>query len=787
MIKPVSFFTKSSINLIPKKKNLSSNMLPLVTVPLIAYLTPDGREKERTKKIVKEADHLAKPVTERTEYNTNQLKDSGVSEKDVKQYLTYDGHVNDKGKKILKAHNKSFKGAPENNIKQVDDNNSFAETSNSTAISDDIEGSYVSSRIGISDISRHSRQLSEQLRACGISQAEVNKYLTPSGELTDAGKEILSKNYSSNFISFTSENNLSQTTHGIDNIAGVNSELDDSELVSNISISDIGHAIGSEFVSEVETIGHTIADVPLLESVYGLSLLIKAKDPVVDLKNGRFKDAGIRTCVRAVDTFLLLPFKHGRALVGGLKGTWLSIKGIESKQTGFINGYKDELRKWVKGRRMVEEYAINPDKFDEPTSAESYEALKQVEAAAIAEWQAKVAAKSNEVGAKLNEWCERNIAYHEFMRNNFSDIISNENQRSEFYAAQLDSIIKNSDVDVQTIQKNLELMQNEQQQLEIMYNQYIENLKNSLAGLNDDNLISQKIENMSADIKKYYETRQQVLSTEIAKINNLLFINNKLQSKKSLKGMDKLAGYSDIKSNLRQIFVNPIKKLNAGINAEVPNMILLYGPKGCGKSMMANAIEEETECNVINIDISLDTENDKKTLENAILSSKDNYDNTGTHTIIRIEEIDNLLSGVKLDDSLINDFNSLAKKNHCTIIATTNHPIEINKELLPKNNLSIIYVSPANKDDIVEILKYYASDFADKTVDYDELAQQILDIAYDDAYSNAQIGGLIQKGIKMRFMQNGKLSQQDFIEILNESYPDINEEVLKSYIKKGEM
>lgn len=535
--------------------------------------------------------------------------------------------------------------------------------------------------------------------------------------------------------------------------------------------------------AEIE--GLSFADVPLLESVYGLSLLIKAKDPLVDLKNGRFKDAGIKTGVRAIDTFLLLPFKHGRALVGGLKGTWLSIRGIESKQTGFIKGYKDGLRKWVKGRRMVEEYAINPDKFDEPTSAETYEAQKQAEAAAIAEWQTKVAAKSNEIGAKLNEWCERNIAYHEFMRNNFSDIISNENQRSEFYATQLDNIIQNSALDVQTIQKDLELMQNEQQQLEIMYNQYIENLKNSLAGLNDDNLISQKIENMSADIKKYYETRQKVLATEIAKINNLLFINNKSQNKKSLKGMDKLAGYSDIKSNLRQIFVNPIKKLNAGINAEIPNMILLYGPKGCGKSMMANAVEEETGCNIINIDISLDTEIDKKALENAIQSSKDNYDNTGTHTIIRIEEIDNFLSNVKLNNSLINDFNSLAKNKHCTIIATTNHPLEINNELLPKNDLSTIYVSPANKEDIVEIFKYYASDFADKTVDYEELAQQILDIAYDDAYSNAQIGGLIQNGVKMRFLQNGKLSQQDFIEILNESYPDIKEKVLKSYITKG--
>lgn len=95
-------------------------------------------------------------------------------------------------------------------------------------------------------------------------------------------------------------------------------------------------------------------------------------------------------------------------------------------------------------------------------------------------------------------------------------------------------------------------------------------------------------------------------------INNLLYINSQLQTKKSLKGMDKLAGYTELKSNLRELFVNPIQKLNAGINATVPNMILLYGPKGCGKSMMANAIQEETSCNVINIDISLNCKSNKK-------------------------------------------------------------------------------------------------------------------------------------------------------------------------------
>ena len=75
----------------------------------IKSFCPDTIANTRRTKIEKEKNHIAKPITERTAYNTKQLKAAGVKDNDIKRYLTYDGHVNDAGKKILKEHGKSYK------------------------------------------------------------------------------------------------------------------------------------------------------------------------------------------------------------------------------------------------------------------------------------------------------------------------------------------------------------------------------------------------------------------------------------------------------------------------------------------------------------------------------------------------------------------------------------------------------------------------------------------------------------------------------------------------------
>ena len=78
--------------------------------PKVRHLKcPNQSENIRNGKIEEEKLHIANPVTKDTKYNTEQLRSIGIPEREVKKYLTENGHVNDKGKKLLKEHRKPYK------------------------------------------------------------------------------------------------------------------------------------------------------------------------------------------------------------------------------------------------------------------------------------------------------------------------------------------------------------------------------------------------------------------------------------------------------------------------------------------------------------------------------------------------------------------------------------------------------------------------------------------------------------------------------------------------------
>jgi hypothetical protein len=97
--------TSGGINGSIHSADKAEKLLPFVE---IKKFSPGTRDEVRKKTIEKEKNHISSPVTKRTEYNTKQLRSAGVSERDVKKYLTIDGHVNDAGKKILREHGKSY-------------------------------------------------------------------------------------------------------------------------------------------------------------------------------------------------------------------------------------------------------------------------------------------------------------------------------------------------------------------------------------------------------------------------------------------------------------------------------------------------------------------------------------------------------------------------------------------------------------------------------------------------------------------------------------------------------
>lgn len=113
--------------LFTKNKKQTEKVLPIVTTPLVLYLSIGERENERNKKIAEEAMRIAKPVTDRVEFNSRQLRSCNISEADIKNYLKIDGRVTEEGKKILKEHHKSFKGLCDDTPHDIADINSDSE------------------------------------------------------------------------------------------------------------------------------------------------------------------------------------------------------------------------------------------------------------------------------------------------------------------------------------------------------------------------------------------------------------------------------------------------------------------------------------------------------------------------------------------------------------------------------------------------------------------------------------------------------------------------------------
>ena len=98
-VTPNITFKPHGINPGEKRLPLSDNILK--------EFAPGTREKERNKNIEKEKNHISHLITDRTKYNTQQLKACGIRESEVYKYLKSDGRVTDEGRKILREHGKT--------------------------------------------------------------------------------------------------------------------------------------------------------------------------------------------------------------------------------------------------------------------------------------------------------------------------------------------------------------------------------------------------------------------------------------------------------------------------------------------------------------------------------------------------------------------------------------------------------------------------------------------------------------------------------------------------------
>ncbi len=181
-----------------------------------------------------------------------------------------------------------------------------------------------------------------------------------------------------------------------------------------------------------------------------------------------------------------------------------------------------------------------------------------------------------------------------------------------------------------------------------------------------------------------------------------------------------VGGLGDVKQALKEAVEWPIKRpeIFSSMGIRPPNGVLLYGPPGCGKTLLARAVCTESEANFINIKgpeiFSKWVGESEKAIRELFRKGR-----MAAPAVIFIDEIDSLVprrgggysdSGVteRVISQLLTEMDGLETLNNVVVIAATNRPDILDPALLRPGRFDrLIYVPAPDDGSRKEILKIY--------------------------------------------------------------------------------
>jgi transitional endoplasmic reticulum ATPase len=261
---------------------------------------------------------------------------------------------------------------------------------------------------------------------------------------------------------------------------------------------------------------------------------------------------------------------------------------------------------------------------------------------------------------------------------------------------------------------------------------------------------------------------------------------------------DDIGGLEDVKQKLIESIEWPIRYADRfeKLGIKPPKGVLLYGPPGCGKTLLAKAVATESEANFITIKgpeiYSKWVGESERAIREVFRKARQ-----AAPCVIFLDEIETLIprrdmlddsSGVahRVTSTLLAEMDGIEELRDVIVIGATNRPDLMDPSALRPGRFDrLIYVPPPDERGRYQILKIYTRKMPlAEDVDLAKLA------AMTEGYSGADLESLCREAglAALRRSPDAELvTWADFQEALKIVKPSINPQMLKEYEKISEV